>query len=263
VKLTVTGTGADGRPKSPAAGSGFVIHSGAHNSLILTAAHVIGSSDKRQALNPDWQVQPDDRTLSRRVKVEILDERGTLGELGQDASVIHQDDQKDVAVLLIDRTELPTIPFAEKASELQGNLQDVLLLGFLKDERSLDAQKGSGGFRTSPQRGLTFRLNLRVPEGLSGGPVIDLASGKAIALASENIGTGNEHHAVSLFPVLPSITPYMTYIDKVQASVMPPTTGPGTGVVNVNGNHNVTIGGVQGSNITIDRGKDSARFAGT
>jgi len=59
VKLTVTGADPSGRPKAEAAGSGFVIHSSVRNSLILTAAHVVGSSDWRQALNPDWLVEPD------------------------------------------------------------------------------------------------------------------------------------------------------------------------------------------------------------
>lgn len=125
VKLTVTGNGADGRAKPPAAGSSFVIHSCAHNSLILTAAHVVGSSDWRQMLNPDWLVKPDGRTLSRRVRIGILDTHGALTELGHDAVVIHQDDQRDIAVLLIDRFGLPAIPFAANASEIDGDVQRV------------------------------------------------------------------------------------------------------------------------------------------
>ena len=63
VKVTVTGIAPDGKTKPAEAASGFVIHSSARTSLILTTAHVVGSSDWRQPLNPDWLVEPDGRTL--------------------------------------------------------------------------------------------------------------------------------------------------------------------------------------------------------
>jgi S1-C subfamily serine protease len=255
VKLTITGTGADGRQKPPSAGSGFVIHSGKRNSLILTAAHVVGSNDRRQISNPDWLVEPDGRTLSRQIKVELLDERGALISLGEDASVVHQDDQKDVALLLIDRTGLSTIPFAERVSEIQGELQKVLLFGFPKDEKRLNFYDSSGRFQSSHRHGLAFRLNIRIPEGFSGGPVIDLANGKVFALASENIGTGNEHHAATLFPVVPNISPYLTFVDKVNVSAgAEPFTDTQAGPINrqvINGNCNIAFQDVSGSTVTI------------
>lgn len=253
VKLTVTGKDAKGQPRPPAAGSGFVIQSGARNSLILTAAHVIGSSDWRQILNPDWLIEPDGRTLSRQVKVEILDEQGTLTNLGQDATVLWQDDQKDIALLLIDRTKLPAIPYVGKAAEIDGDVQQVLVLGFRKNERRLDQRIGWGGFRSSPQHGLVFRLGERIPEGMSGGPVIDLASGKVIAAVSENVGTDNDHHAVSLFPVIPTLNPYLQYADKLQALIAVPAV-PQPAAANgqtVTGDCNTAFKDVSGSTITI------------
>jgi hypothetical protein len=253
VKLTVTGKDPKGQPRPPAAGSGFVIQSGARNSLILTAAHVIGSSDWRQILNPDWLIEPDGRTLSRQVKVEILDEQGSLANLGQDASVLWQDDQKDIALLLIDRTKLPVIPYVGKASEIEGDVQHVLVLGFRKNEQRLHWREGNGGFQSSPLHGLVFRLSERIPEGMSGGPVIDLRSGKVIAAVSENVGTDNDHHAVSLFPVIPAVNPYLQYADKLQSLTAVPA-GAQPAAANgqtVTGDCNNAIKDVSGSTITI------------
>lgn len=249
VKLTVTGKDASGMPRPPAAGSGFVIQSDARNSLILTAAHVIGSSDWRQIFNRDWLIEPDGRTLSRQVKVEILDDQGTLTNLGQDASALWQDDQKDIALLLIDRTKLPAIPYVDKTSEIEGDVQHVLVLGFRKNERRLHWREGNGGFQSSTPYGQVFRLGERIPEGMSGGPVIDLASGKTIAVVSENVGPDNDHHAVSLFPVIPTVA---QYADKLKSLTAAPIGGqPAANGQTVNGDCATAIKDVSGSTITI------------
>jgi S1-C subfamily serine protease len=258
VKLTVFGKDPHGQSKPPAAGSGFVIQSGQRNSLILTAAHVIGSSDWRQLLNPDWLIEPDGRTLNRQVKVETLNEQGALVNLGLDASVLWQDDQKDIALLLIDRIELPSIPYVSKVSDVRGDWQHVLALGFRKNEQRLAPFEGSGGFQVSRQRGLVFHLNTRIPEGLSGGPVIDLDGGRVIAVISEDIAAGNEHDAVSLFPVIPAVQPYLQFGDKVLptqdlAADTPQRAGNSQ---TVTGNGNISVQGSEGSNITIGGNKD-------
>jgi S1-C subfamily serine protease len=216
LKLTVTGAAPDGKVKAPAEGTGFVIHSSTRNSLILTAAHVVGSSDWRPKLNPNWLVEEDGRLLNRRVRIGILDPHGTLTDLAHDAAVIFQDDQKDIAVLLVDRTGLPFFPFMENVSEIQGDVQTVRVLGFRKDEQALEIRQCTGQLQCPPQRGLVFRLDQRLAKGLSGGPVIDIASGKVIALVSANFGSGQDHHAVPLFPVLPSIAPYIDFAAKLQ-----------------------------------------------
>lgn len=198
VKLTVGGCDPEGKTKR-SIGSGFIIYSGAHNTLIATAAHVIGSSEWRPKLNTDWRIEPDGRTLSRSIKVEFLNERGTLIELEKDASVVFQDDQRDVALLTVDRKGLSTVPIIANPSEVQGEIQSVALLGFPKDERSFDYQERSGRLR-----GLVFKINPPpIPEGVSGGPVIDMKTGKAFALASQNrFIVGGEHAAATLLPIL-------------------------------------------------------------
>jgi S1-C subfamily serine protease len=251
VKLTVTGKDPRGNLKRPIAGSGFVIYSGLHNSLILTAAHVVGSSDRRPILNPDWSIGPDGRTLDRTINIEILDERGVLTSLGQDSSVLWQDDQKDIALLLIDRTGLPSIPYAQQTSDVQGEFIDSLALGFPKDERRLSSRRASGNLQSSRQYGLVFRLHTRLREGMSGGPVIDLTTGKAIAAASEDIASFDEHYAAPLFPAIPSIAPYVTHANAVAGPDAAEDQIKDKAGQAVTGNCNTAIQGVSGSNITI------------
>ena len=183
-----------------------------------------------------------------------MDTHGALTELAQDAAVIHQDDQKDIAVLLVDRSDLPTIGSAANASEIEGDVQRVRVLGFPKDRQVLDIREGSGQLQCLPQSGLILRIAMRLPEGMSGGPVIDLASGKAIAIAGKNVGASQDHHAAPLFPVLSAIAPYIEYASKVQASAVrePADVGPVTGnIQNVRGDGNTVIQGVSRSTILI------------
>jgi Flp pilus assembly protein TadD len=254
VKVTVTGSAPNDRRKPAEAGSGFVIHSSARNSLIITAAHVIGSSEWREQLNPDWLVEPDGRTLKRRIRIGLMDTYGALTELAQDAAVIHQDDQKDIAVLLVDGFNLPTIGFAANASEIEGDVQKVRVMGFPKDRQALDIREGTGQLQYLPQSGLILRIGVHLPKGMSGGPVIDLSSGKVIAIASVNVGASQDHHAAALFPVLSAIAPYIEYARKVQATALPEPAHdrpvPGN-ILNVHGDGNTVIQGGSGSTIIV------------
>lgn len=84
-------------------------------------------------------------------------------------------------------TGLPIIPIE------QGESQKVRVLGFHKDQH--DIRESTSQFEDSARRELTFRANSRLPEAASGVPAINLASSNAIALASENAGTRNDHRA--------------------------------------------------------------------
>jgi len=69
------------------------------------------------------------------------------------------------AVLLVDRWDLPTIAFATNASEIEGDVQTVRVMGFRKDERTLDVREASGHLQCLPQNGLALRIGTRIPEG--------------------------------------------------------------------------------------------------
>src|SRR5713226_8025262 len=77
VKITVEGLAPDGSKKDVSEGSGFFIYSDGRYSLLITAAHVIGSSETVQSKNPDWKVEIDG-TIKRDITLLSLDEGGRL-----------------------------------------------------------------------------------------------------------------------------------------------------------------------------------------
>src|SRR5258708_33148472 len=100
VKIAVTGLDAEGRTRTPIIGSGFIVYSDKYT-LMLTAAHLLGSNSRHQSSNPDWQVT--NGRIERKIKIEGLDEHGRLVEFSPDASVfpVEFPNGVDVAVLSI------------------------------------------------------------------------------------------------------------------------------------------------------------------
>src|SRR5580704_6570207 len=75
VKIVVDGAGPDGTRRQ-IQGSGFFAYSAPGVSLIITARHVIGSSEIDQTKNNTWQVQ--NGAVNRQISVYIFDEQGTF-----------------------------------------------------------------------------------------------------------------------------------------------------------------------------------------
>ncbi|MHC4042856.1 S1 family peptidase [Bradyrhizobium sp. 23AC] len=178
VKVTVTGKGINNREKDPAEGSGVIIYS-KNFTLILTAAHVIGSNSKTS--NPDWMV--DNGKIARKIQVEGLDSKGALGVLNQDADVlpVQFPDGIDIAVLSIPQRGYSAVLLPKPKLNFN-TAYDVMLLGFQKGRRELSApwQSTSG----VPKSSGVFETSLPSRHGESGGAWLDRRNGQLLGVAS-------------------------------------------------------------------------------
>ena len=204
VKLEVTGTTPDGRPYSQE-GSGFFIYSGGGTSYLITAAHVIGSNEAEQTKNPDWKVE--NGTIQRTIGVRPLNEHGTLDSANTDVSVADVYGG-DIAVLAMNGDGYQTLPLNVDARAT--DLRQVMLLGFRAQSRTLTKPPpiGLGQLDAATSEYLT---NFQSWPGESGAPLIDLETGKAVAIATgtkfrngpSNQATPISLHAGNLAAFLP------------------------------------------------------------
>jgi len=133
VKIEVTGTKPDGKTTVSRVGTGFFINSANGYSLLLTAAHVIGSNEISQSKNDDWLVE--NGTINRKIKIRVFNDHGTLDSGSLEAySWNALPGAADIAVLSIDGAPYPTVPLT---TERDVGLRSAMLLGFLAQEDTL------------------------------------------------------------------------------------------------------------------------------
>ncbi len=201
VKIVVSGTDLSQHPITEH-GSGFIVSSSPTLSLVVTASHVIGTGN-------NWRTTPQCTTalnncaLDRAIKVDRLNEKGEVVHLS-DATVIAQDDKRDLAVLAISANGLKCIPL-DQTGAFNEPMQEVLLLGFKKGEWTLTPAQGTGKMAPSQTLGIGFLGNLTVFAGQSGGPILNRSNGKVIAVASYDQGVG-DHVAAPVFQISPMLS---------------------------------------------------------
>lgn len=193
VKISVDGSDPNDNPKHTQEGSGFIVYSEKGNTLIITAAHVIGSS-QTERINPDWHVNDLEKTLKRTIKVEALDANDVLAEHNGAVVVLGQDDQNDIAVLSIQGSNFKSLEGVYALQELQGKLSNVLALGYKKGEKTVGFHPGTGKLERSQPFPFSFNFDSKIDEGRSGGPILDTATGKVIAIISRDLG--RQHRGV-------------------------------------------------------------------
>jgi hypothetical protein len=178
VKIKVEGTAPDDKIKRRE-GSGFFIYSDQNRSFLLTARHVLGSSETQQNQNPDWKVENGE--VVRKIRIDSLDERGALVLRSEEVLVAPTSPLGiDIVLLMVDQGRYPTLEIANQLAE-KSPLSDVVLLGFREGKsaltRPIPAAIGS-------LVGFKYRTSIPSQPGESGGPWIDLKSGRVFALAS-------------------------------------------------------------------------------
>ncbi len=214
VKIRVEGFNPNNRRKEPEEGSGVIVFSKRNVTVIVTAAHVIGSSQTLQQLNPDWLVNDLDRTIRRTIKVLAFNQNGVLSEVSASADVIGHDEQRDIAVLSFAGGGFPTLQISTSFERLMSELTDALALGFEKGHSIVSFNSGKGKIEASPRFGFGFIIDARVDEGRSGGPVLNLRDGKVVAIASHNLGSGARHEASPIAFAAPILTNFYRSIGE-------------------------------------------------
>ena len=180
VKITVEGTiPKDDNKIKRNEGSGFFIYSDSNRSFLLTSRHLVGSSEVQQTSNPDWKVENGE--VVRKIKIESLDENGTL-RLRSDNALVAPIPLPgiDIALLMVEQGGFDVLPLTDKLTD-NVTLHDVMLMGFRAGKTALTKPIPSG---TGSLVGFSFATSTPSRHGESGGPWIDVQSGKVFALAS-------------------------------------------------------------------------------
>ncbi len=165
-------------------GSGFFVYSDRGWSFLITAKHVIGSSDTDQSKNDDWLV--DNGQPVREIELWSLNKNGKLVSLGKDVYVAPTAlPGVDLALLMIKQEGYPILELADNLIEKAG-VHEVFLLGFPAGKSSLTVPTPIGtGQLSGPTTYLTTASSHR---GESGGPWIDVEFGPSICC-----GPNGEH----------------------------------------------------------------------
>ena len=179
VKITVIGQDPDGQPKH-IEGSGFIVYSDSSSTYIITAAHVLKSSQTKQSDNRDWKI--DGGKFYREIRIESYNGEGSsLVILSESAAVASTSSgEADLALLQIKGGPYPTLGYIPTVSASSGQ-RSVVLLGFRAGQRNLTspATVAEGSINN-----LKFRTDKPSYYGESGGPWIDRETGCVIAIAS-------------------------------------------------------------------------------
>jgi hypothetical protein len=203
VKISVSGTASDGHHVDTE-GTGFFVGSSLQRSYLLTAAHVIGSSDEEPS-NPDWKVE--NGKIDRVIKLSSLDEHNNLVRLNGEVHVLPTGlPGVDIALLMIDQGGYPIIPLGDPLSS-NAQLNEVMLLAFQKGQKELTTPITIGVGQTS---GIIYKTNVPSREGESGGPWIEMRTGQVVAVAgmirNQTFGATNEATIVTM--IRPSLGNY-------------------------------------------------------
>lgn len=147
----------DPRDARPGSGTAFVV---SPDGYLVTCAHVVRNATE--------------------IKV-------TLGGETSPCEVVVRDDARDLAVLRIDRRNLPALPLAD--SEKVELAQEVRVIGFPLSDilgSSLKVTQGSVAGIAMGRRGKVFQIDAVVNPGNSGGPLVD-SSGRAVGVVSAQL----------------------------------------------------------------------------
>ena len=223
VKVIVDGTGVDDKNKHRE-GTGFFIYSNKGVSYLVTANHVIGSNETEQTRNIDWKVE--NGRIARKITIDIFDEHGAL--LPNLADVLVAPTAipgVDLALLMLKQDHYTTLTLAEESVD-EIEMHNVVLLGFQNGrvEFTVPIPNGTGQL-ASPSRYVT---SIPSHSGESGGPWIDLESGKVFAVASEvqNDPSGPSNEATPVTLIRPSLSAYFKLagleLDELYENGLPP-----------------------------------------
>jgi Trypsin-like peptidase domain len=177
-KVIVDGSTPSGGDKHEE-GSGFFVYSSHGVSFLITALHVVGSSETEQSKNSQWQVE--NGSVVRSIEIKSLDEHANLKSLGKDVYVVPTAlPGVDLALLMMRQDGYPTLPLAGSLID-KVDLHDVLLLGYAAGQSSLTIPTpvGTGQLRDAT----TYLTSIPSHRGESGGPWIDVQSGRVFAVA--------------------------------------------------------------------------------
>lgn len=133
-------------------GSGVIVDS---NGYILTNAHVVANT--------------------QRVRVSIPERTGVLGANWVDARIIGQDEDTDLALLKVERTGLPSLPFGKSSALKQGQM--VVALGSpmgLKNSMTMGVLSSSRRQLREEDPMTYLQTDATINPGNSGGPLVDL-----------------------------------------------------------------------------------------
>jgi hypothetical protein len=85
-----------------------------------------------------WQIPAIDQqhgsTLNRRIRVGILNTHGSLIDLALDAAVMHQDDQKDIAIRFHEPIRVQRLPPIRRANYVSRRKNKAVADGGMNDE---------------------------------------------------------------------------------------------------------------------------------
>jgi S1-C subfamily serine protease len=161
-------------------GTGFLCH---NKGYVLTCAHGINLTDKLVIIPPQPISEFNQRTLERVQPIDV--------------TVVQHDSKNDVALLKITNTVPVTVPDNilgdEKTSQVGST---ICYLGFPFAQDGLHTIKVSQSIISSKVKSNNgtkqYQLDAMVHEGNSGGPVIDLQTGRIIGIVNGRFSpTGN------------------------------------------------------------------------
>ena len=182
VKIEVSGKKPNG-DKDTRRGTGFIISSKGTFTLILTAGHVLGSNENRdQTRNEDWQVH--NGIIERNIQLWIPDGQGTLVERKADVTTINiSQPGTDLALFSINGSGYTALPLAD-SREYFDLPRRVVLLGYRASAFGLTKPPPNSSGQSIDI--LTYRTLAESSPGESGGPWVDINSGKVVAVASSS-----------------------------------------------------------------------------
>jgi S1-C subfamily serine protease len=161
-------------------GTGFLCH---NKGYVLTCAHGINLTDKLVIVPPQPISEFNQRTLERVNTIDV--------------TVVQHDSKNDVALLKITNTVPITVPDNILGNETTSQVgSTICYLGFPFAQDGLHTIKVSQSIISSKVKSTNgtkqYQLDAMVHEGNSGGPVVDLQTGKIIGIVSGRFSpTGN------------------------------------------------------------------------
>ena len=194
VELLVTGQDYSNKAVSPAVGSGFIVHSDTvlGRTFILTAAHVVQKPE-------DWLRDTNDKVIGRKIRVRQQSSAGAMVVLDENATVISQNDERDVAVLAVSKSDIRSLPVST-SSHLRTTFQ-LVVTGFPATDLKFFPRILR--IKSIDFSNLWIELDGIAEEAQSGGAVID-SNGYVVAIVSHNDNKQNPRFhtaAIVTFPL--------------------------------------------------------------
>jgi trypsin-like peptidase len=208
VKIKVSGTTPGGRDHS-LEGSGVVVATIKNFSVVVTAAHVIGTAGT-------WRTTSNG-SAEREINVwvpRIWD--SSLEPLPLPPIIADQNDRFDYAILLIHR-QLPALALGDPLKLPQSSA--TVLMGYALSEVTLDVLPGRGQLDSRDAIGVVVRLSqTQSNPGDSGGPVLG-PDGRVLAILSGALrAQTSQDLAIPITYILPSLIPLGVTIPPASGS---------------------------------------------